>query len=411
MLYHKGICRKEPIVETAGKHHHYLPNVTLLMAVSLIIVTACGNRQATPAVYAVPSSSPPSRPGATETGPGAAAKSSPTSITGPVVIESFQDLRSVFMEIRAAPPAEAQARANQVWQILVESKREPLILGTQVIFFYKGEADQVNWSGSFNKWSTPGLAGTRVAQTDLWAAYTELPVASRAEYKIILNAKDWILDPANPSTTFSGLIGDNNVVTLPGFSVTDVSKKRSDVPHGTLTASLSTNSHSMGYTVNYWIYMPAGYESLGNLPVIYVLDGNDFIDERMGALPDILDNMIADGRIKPVLAVFIDAREPGNPQHNRREEEFLVHPVEHARFIADELVPVVDSTFRTDPHPEARVTMGVSYGGLSAYYIAASQFSVFHNLAAFSPSLWVLDSPQYVADPQQLEGSQKSWLL
>src|SRR3989304_6068113 len=139
--------------------------------------------------------------------------------------------------------------------------------------------------------------------------------------------------------------------------------------------------------------------------MLYVLDGNDFVDERMDALPNILDNLIASGRMKPVLAVFADAREPGNPQHNRREDEFLVHPVEHAQFIADELVPAIDRAYRTDPRPDARVIVGVRYGGLSATFIAVSQTNVFHNLAAFSPSLWVLDSPQHLADPQQVAGS------
>ncbi len=360
--------------------------VLILLAMLLLFTTACTPRQ-------------PASPTETITAIGIAST--------PVVIENFEDMREVLKEIHTLPAVEAQARADQVWQYLVVSKRVPLVLGTQVFFLYKGNADQVSWSGSFNKWSTPGLEGTRVGQTDLWLAYTEFPEASRAEYKIITNGKDWINDPVNQHTTFSGLTGTNNVVTLDGFAVTDESDKRDNELHGALTDDLSISSNVLGYGINYRVYLPSGYESLENLPAIYVLDGNDFSDDRMGALPNILDNLIADGRIKPIVAVFIDSREPGNLQNNRREDEFLVHPIEHARFIADELVPMIDGAYRTDPHPDARVIIGVSYGGLSAYYIAASQSSVFHNLAAFSPSLWVLANPEYVADPKQLEGSQK----
>jgi enterochelin esterase-like enzyme len=327
--------------------------------------------------------------------------------SAPVVFESFEELREIFAEIRTLPAAEAQARADQVWQSLVASERIPLVLGTHVIFFYKGKANQVSWSGSFNKWNTPGLVGSRIGQTDLWLAYTEFPQASRAEYKIILNGKDWIVDPENRHTTFSGLTGANNVVTLEGFSVTDYSDRRTNISHGSLTDNLTIHSKLLGYEINYRVYLPAGYENLGKLPVIYALDGNDFSDDRMGALPNILDNLIADRQINPVMAVFIDAREPGNHQKNRREDEFLVHPVEHASFIADELVPTIDHAYHTVARPDARVIMGVSYGGLSAYYIAAAYSSVFHNLAAFSPSLWVLASPQHVTDPEQREGSQK----
>lgn len=323
----------------------------------------------------------------------------------PIVINTFQDLQILLKEIDTAAPAVAQSRVDQLWQTLVDSKRVPLILGTQVVFLYRGEAEQVNWRGSFNGWGEPGVNGYRVGKTDLWVGTIEFPEASRAEYKIVLNGEDWIVDPANPHTAFSGLTGANNVVTLPGFRVTDESQKRSDVMSGTLIENLSIDSRTLGYQVNYWVYTPADYESLEMLPVIYVLDGNDFVDERMGALPNILDNMIAIRRIEPVLAVFIDAREPGNLSYNRREEEFLVHPIEHAQFIADELVPVIDRTYRTEPHPDARVIIGVSYGGLSATFIAASESDVFHNLAAFSPSFWVLDSPQYLASQEQQEGS------
>lgn len=330
---------------------------------------------------------------------------SPMVDTEPIKIETYQDLQKVFKEIKEANPTEAQSHADKLWQTLVDSQREPLVFGTQVIFFYKGQADQVHWRGSFNNWSVPGLPGVHVEKTDLWIAYTEFPEASRVEYKIVLNDGEWVEDPVNPKTTFSGMTGVNNVITLPGFSVTDESQARSDVAHGKLTGSLSIRSEALGYSVNYRVYTPVGYETLEKLPVIYVLDGNDFVDERMGALPNVLDNLIADGRIKPVMAVFVDARDPENPKFNRREDEFLVHPVEHAQFISDELVPVMDRNYHTDPRPEARTITGVSYGGLSAFYIAASRSDTFHNLAAFSPSLWVLDSPQYLSSEAQKEGS------
>jgi enterochelin esterase family protein len=320
------------------------------------------------------------------------------------VISTFDEAKAIFKEIRDKPPEQAQKQADQLWQTLVESKRVPLVLGTQIIFLYKGNAEQVTWSGAFNRWSSPGLEGTRLGQTDLWVAYLELPEASRVEYKIILNGKDWILDSANPNTAFSGLSGANNVLTLPGFTVSDESQKREDIEHGILTEELSLESASLGYTVTYWVYTPAGYENLEKLPVIYILDGNDFIDERMGALPDVLDNLIADGRIEPVLAVFINQRDPGNPEFNRREEEFLVHPVEHANFVAEELVPVIDRSYRTGPNPDSRVIMGVSYGGLSSIFIAAFQPDVFHELVAFSPSLWALYNPEFLPNESQKDG-------
>src|SRR5512135_284302 len=249
---------------------------------------------------------------------------SPIATAKPIVINTRDDLQSITREIATAEPSAAQARADELWQYLVKEQRAPLIFGQTVIFFYKGQANQVQWRGTFNGWGTPGLAGQRIGQTDLWVSVAEFPPASRVEYKIVLNDKDWVVDSANPKTTFSGMTGVNNVVTLPGFTVTDESKKRNDVTPGKLTGEISIASQSLGYTVNYWVYTPAGYQNLKQLPVLYILDGNDFVDERMGAMPNVLDNLIADKRIEPVIAVFVDTRDPNNQQFNRREEEFLV---------------------------------------------------------------------------------------
>jgi enterochelin esterase-like enzyme len=331
----------------------------------------------------------------------------PTTISSqPITLHTIQDFYTLMRKISKSPPSSAQIHADDVWQTLLKTYKLPLRLGDYVAFLYKGDAEMVEWRGAFNNWGVPGLEGIRIGETDLWFQVLVVPPASRMEYKIVLNGQEWIIDPVNPDTQRSGLTGDNSVVTMPGFIVTDESQPRIDVEPGTLTSEMPIDSINLGYTVNYRVYLPVGYEYMPALPVLYVLDGNDFLDDQMGALPIILDNLIADERIQPVLVVFVDSREPGNPQVNRREMEFLAHPLEHALFISDELVPAIDDAYRTNPHPEARTILGVSYGGISAIYIAASQTDIFQNIAAFSPSLWVLDSPEYLTDPRYVEGSQ-----
>lgn len=121
-----------------------------------------------------------------------------------------------------------------MWQTLVTEQRVPLILDQTVVFLYKGRVERVEWRGDFNAWAAPGLEGKRIGQSDLWVGITELPPASRAAYNIIIDGKDWLADPANAHTGFSGLTGVNSVVTMPGFTVTDESQKRNDVTPGKL---------------------------------------------------------------------------------------------------------------------------------------------------------------------------------
>jgi enterochelin esterase family protein len=246
----------------------------------------------------------------------------------------------------------------------------------------------------------------RIGDTDLWVGLAELPKASRTEYRILVDGDQWLTDPANPATQWSGLTGENSLLVMPGFTVTDDGLARRAAPAGALSDDQSITSEVLGYAVNYRVYTPPGYAALDSLPVVYLLDGNDFADERMGAMVIVLDNVIGTGRVRPVLAVFIDSRDPNDPGINRREDEFLARPEEHARFIADELVPAIDARYRTDRQPESRAIVGVSYGGASAMYIAATRSDVFRDLAGMSPSLWVLSSPQYLTDPLKAAGSQ-----
>lgn len=344
--------------------------------------------------------------GASTTAPAGAPGTSPPSPSAspPAIPATVDELRAVITEIASADAATAEQRVDTLWTALTDAGRVPLVLGDDVVFLYRGEASAVHWHGSFNGWSEPGVAGTRVGATDLWLALVTLPARSRIEYQVLRDGEG-LADPANPSTSYSGLAGVTSALAMPGFEVTDVSRDRGDAPAGRLEAGRAIASVHLGYPVEYWVYTPAGYEGLDGLPVLYLLDGNDFVDERMGDLPAILDAMISSGRVRPLVAVFVDEREPGNPTRNRREDGFLARPVEHARFIAEELVPAVDAAYRTDPDPDARAIAGVSYGGVAATFITVSHPEVFHGLAALSPSLWVIDTPQYLADERNQAGA------
>jgi inosine-uridine nucleoside N-ribohydrolase/enterochelin esterase-like enzyme len=338
---------------------------------------------------------------------GAGCQASPPEPAQPAAdaIVTVDDFQGRIAAIEQADAAQAQALADSLWQSLTAQGRIPLLFGERVFFLYKGAANSVTWRGDFTGWeSGPGLEGKRVGDSDLWMAETTLPVDARANYKIVLDGKDWILDPANPLIQPGGL-GDNNILAMPEFTVTTDTARRDDVASGTLSDDLTIESENLGYAVNYQVYTPAGYEELSGLPVVYVTDGNDWVYEPYGAMAVVLDNLIADGRIEPVMAVFIDAREPGNPQNNRREQEFLDHSEAYARFVAEELVSAIDQAYRTAASAGARVIQGTSYGGVIATYIQVRFPEVFQKAAIFSPAYGVLGSP--AADPVRADSMRR----
>lgn len=309
-----------------------------------------------------------------------------------------------------AARADAQAEADRVWEELVGNRRVPLVLDDAVLFMYKGAATSVAWRGDFSGWEFgPAVVGKRVGRTDLWYGVTTLPRDSRTEYKVYVNGKEQ-LDAANPEVKTGGL-GDNSVLKMPDYRVTDETTRRPGVPTGKVTESILFPSKAMGYGINYRVYTPRGYETLKDLPVLYVTDGNDFGDERIGGMPAALDNLIAAGRIRPAIAVFLDARDPNPPNANRREIEFLVRPEDYAKFLTAELIPKIDGEYRTDARREGRAIVGTSYGGVFATYAALRYPEVFGKLAAFSPAYWVLSNPGGVAADRAAGGRRMNTLI
>ena len=122
--------------------------------------------------------------------------------------------------------------------------------------------------------------------------------------------------------------------------------------------------------------MPPGYAAATDtlFPVVYVLDGANYV-EKMD-VPRVLDHLIANKAIPPVIAVF---SEPAD-----RQEEYSRNPKWRA-FIANELVPMVDKRFRTFPTPDHRVILGSSLAAYGAVDLAVAVPSVFGLCAAIAP--------------------------
>jgi enterochelin esterase family protein len=186
---------------------------------------------------------------------------------------------------------------------------------------------------------------------------------------------------------WSGIGTPNSELRMPGYTFPQETVRYPATPRGTLTADTAIASTHLGYNVNYRVYTPAEYstKNLSKLPVVYVTDGHEYAADYLGAMPIVLDNLIAAGRLKPTIAVFIDPRQPGNPGNNRRITEYNMN-ANFASFVASELVPKIDTTYRTDATADGRTILGTSMGGLAAAYLGATKSSVFQNIAPQSPA-------------------------
>ncbi len=301
------------------------------------------------------------------------------------------DAYHVFKDALDAAVATADDGAlDAFWQTLTDAHQVPFALGDSAAFLYRGEAESVAWNGDFNGWGGDAAfanAGTRLEGTDLWILETTFPADARLDYKIVRDGNDWILDPANPWQQWSGF-GPNSELRMPAYVYPRETLPRPGVPQGTLAEAVALRSESLDYDVAYRVYTPAGYDTLARLPVLYVTDGHEYADARQGSLVVVLDNLIADGLVRPVLVVFVDPREPGRPANNRRRSEYADAYSAFAAFLAEELVPAIDAAYKTEAAAAARGILGTSLGGLFAAYVGAARPGVFRRLAIQSPAFF-----------------------
>ena len=299
---------------------------------------------------------------------------------------SYSDLKMHLAEIVEIPGnADREAAVDEFWNTLRSHDQFPFVAGDSVAFLFRGEARSITFTGDFNGWNPSPPQARRLPGIDVWLQEEVFPGDSRLDYKVVRNEGQWMLDPENHQIQRGGF-GDNSELRMPDYQPSSYVDRRTTSPRGELVPGFLTST-ALGYPVNYQVYKPAEYSDLSDLPVLYVTDGHEYADDGMGSLVAVLDNLIADGLIRPVMAVFIDPRVYGS---NRRAEQYVLND-EFVRFVADELVPVIDESYKTSTHRADRGILGTSLGGLNSAWFALKAPETFQRIAIQSPAFQVGD--------------------
>ena len=173
------------------------------------------------------------------------------------------------------------------------------------------------------------------------------------------------------------------LLLLAGLAATAFAPPRAATSDGNLSNNQIIESTILNYKLQYRVYVPEGYETLENLPVLYVTDGQWYI--ASGEVPRVLDQLIAEGKMEPTIAVFVDNRDPDNLSHNRRNRQFFCNP-RYAEFYTDELIPAIDKRYKTRAERTSRVILGLSFGGLNSACFGLRAHTAFEGIAMQSPA-------------------------
>lgn len=145
---------------------------------------------------------------------------------------------------------------------------------------------------------------------------------------------------------------------------------KAEVPHGQV-ARLRYQSKVTGNWKNMYVYTPAEYETSGkSYPVLYLQHGGGE-DERgwsnQGLTDIILDNLIAEGKAKPMIVVMMD----GNGQDFTSE-------------LLTDGIPFVESRYRTVKTADGRALAGLSMGGIQTLNASIMHPELFSYVGVFS---------------------------
>ncbi len=283
--------------------------------------------------------------------------------------------------------ADSATKSSLIEDLLFSLRQSggPVVEDSAVHLLYVGEAKAVTVPGDFNGWNPRADSMVHVQHTRLFYLSKQLPPTARAEYKLCVDSV-WMLDPLNRRQVMGGY-GPNSEIRMPQYRPPAEIEERDDVARGRID-TIRFNSKILGRTHPVFVYLPPGYNRLSRTryPTIYVNDGGEYI--TLARMPTVLDNVIADGRIPPIVSVFVDPRtDLQDASTNTRMQDYSLSD-SYIRFLVEELRPHILRHYRVSKRPERTAIMGASLGGLISTYTAFKRPEVFGLSAAQSPAYW-----------------------
>lgn len=213
-------------------------------------------------------------------------------------------------------------------------------------------------------------------QTGLWTVTVGPLLPDIYEYQFVVDGTR-VLDSRNPFVKPGDFPASLVEVTGPPT----LFQQWQDVPHGTLQL-LSYTSTPFRVRRNLWVFVPAEYRThpQQSFPVVYLRHGNG---DDEGAWPFegragvILENLIAAGKATPMLLVMPygeGGASGGSPDGIAALD----------RELHEDVMPLVERTFRVVKAREGRAIAGLSMGGRQALTTGLQHLGEFAWVGAFS---------------------------
>lgn len=242
-----------------------------------------------------------------------------------------------------------------------------------------------------------GKGGTKLAKAEdgTWMGTTEGPMDEGFHYYNVKIDGGKFNDPG--TLNFYGSVRWESGIEIPAKDQDFYALK--NVPHGHVQQVLFP-SPSTGTSRRAFVYTPAGYEKgKDKYPVLYLQHGwgeDETAWMNQGRANLIMDNLIAEGKIKPF--IIVNTYGMTNEVKFGKIREFKIEPFQTV--LINELIPYIDANFRTLANKDNRAMAGLSMGGMETKMITLNNPDVFAYYGLLSGGLY---APTDITDKSKVK--------
>jgi predicted alpha/beta superfamily hydrolase len=258
----------------------------------------------------------------------------------------------------------------------------------------------------------------------VYAGQVKLPAEQEVQYKVTRGSWDTVEKNADGSEMANRTFRPtkDSTVDVEVAAWADQVGQLKHTASGDIRVHEKFASKNLGNERRLLVWLPPGYETSApqRYDVLYLHDGQNAFDDwtsfagEWGA-DETAAKLIEQKKIRPIVIIAIE-------NNNRRMDECTMSRdaarnaggdgAKYARFVAEEVKPFIDKTYRTKPARENTAVAGSSLGANISLEIARAYPETFGLVGALSPAAWWNDSEmlkRFEADVVWMKGK-RFWI-
>jgi predicted alpha/beta superfamily hydrolase len=251
-------------------------------------------------------------------------------------------------------------------------------------------------------WKEDGVVMTRRDADGVYVAQLKLPRGAAVRYKVTRGS--WLTvektgDGSEMANRSDAPAGDATVkITVAAWADQVAREPVKSTRTGDIRVHEHFASKHLGNQRRLLVWLPPGYEKDADAryPVLYMHDGQNLFDAATSfagewQADETAARLIAARKIRPLIIVAIENNDSRMDEYTLTRDEAMKaggNGTAYLKFVAEEVKPFIDKTYRTKPDRADTAVAGSSLGGTISLELCRAYPQSFGLCGAVSPAAW-----------------------